>query len=329
MKRLLCITLLTVLVLTSVLTAALVFAQGGGYPINQGVVAKNEGELGIYAEADINSALVGTVPNGETVDIFSISGLFAQVTYGDLSGWALVSDLEVGPAHVNLQGTADTRSDFAIRETADLQANIVATLPSGSLLGVLLIDDRWAYVYDGQHLGWAFVSDLALSEPTADLADLVQSQAVTRSPGDTAIAVRAEPNVSADAVTTLEAGTAVSVAAYDDTGRFAYIVTEAGNGWAFVANLTITPRGLARATVARGPANLREEAARDSGQITLLAFDTPLLLLSRNEDSSWLYVRVMAPYFIGGEETSGFEGWISASLIDAGEFDLSTLPVEG
>ena len=69
----------------------------------------------------------------------------------------------------------------------------------------------------------------------------------------------------------------------------------------------------------------REEGNREAGQITQLAFETPLLLLEQNEDGSWLYVRVLQTYFIGGEEVNGLEGWISADLVDAGDSRLREL----
>lgn len=326
MNRLLRGFVLTLLIVSSLLTSALVFGQGGGVPSNQGVVTKNDGDLGIYAEPNIGSEVLGTAPNGAVVDIFGIDGLWAEVSYEGVSGYALTSDLEIGPAHVNLQGVAGTRSDIALRVEPDIQADVVATLPSGSLLGIIEIDGVWALAYDGDHLGWTFTNVLDISEPTADLADLVQSQAVTTTRGDTAVALRAAPEISADTVTTLEADVPVAVIARD--GVFSYVISDAGNGWAFNANLSITPRGRARATVAAGPANLREEGSKDSAQITLLEFGTPLLLLSRNEAGDWLYVRVQSEQYLGGELTSGFEGWISASLVDAGEFDLTTLPVE-
>ncbi len=326
MKRLLRGFVLTLLIVSSLVTSALVFGQGGGVPSNQGVVTKNDGDLGIYAEPNIGSAVLGTAPNGSVVDIFGVDGLWAEVSYEGVSGYALTSDLEIGPAHVNLQGIAGTNSDIALRVAPDIQADVVATLPSGSLFGILQIDGVWALAYDGDHLGWTFANVLDIADPSADLADLVQSQAVTVTRGDTAVALRAAADISSDTVGTLEADVPVVVVARD--GVFSYVLSDAGNGWVFNANLSITPRGRARATVSSGPANLREEGSKESSQVTLLEFGTSLLLLARNEGGDWLYVRVQSEYYIGGELTSGFEGWISAGLVDAGDYDLSALPVE-
>ncbi|MBI5930188.1 MAG: SH3 domain-containing protein [Chloroflexi bacterium] len=324
MNRLLRGFVLTILIVSSLFTAAVVFGQGGGVPSNQGVVTKNDGDLGIYAEPNVGSEILGTAPNGSTVDIFSVDGLWAEVSYEGVSGYALTSDLEIGPAHVNLQGIAATQSDVALRTGQDIQADVVGTVPPGSVLGIVEIDGVWALAYDGDHIGWTFTNVLDISDPTSDLADLVQSQAVTTS--DTAVALRAAPDISSETIGTLETDTAVVVGAED--GVFAYVISDGGNGWAFKANLDITPRGRAHATVSAAPANLREEGSKDSAQVTVLGLDTPLLLLARNEAGDWLYVRVQSEYYIGGELTSGFEGWISASLVDAGDFDLSTLPVE-
>ncbi len=327
MNRLLRGFVLTLLIVSSLLTSALVFGQGGGVPSNQGVVTKTDGDLGIYAEPNIGSEVLGTAPNGAVVDIFGIDGLWAEVSYEGVSGYALASDLVIGPAHVNLQGVAATQSDIALRTGQDIQADVVATVPSGGLVGIMQIDGVWALVYDGDHVGWTFANQLEISEPTSDLTDLVQSQAVAVSSDDSAVAVRAEPNISAESVGVLENGAAAAVVATSDNGLFSYVVAEGVSGWAFTSSLEITPRGRAHATVAAGPANLREEGSKDSAQVTLLEFGTPLLLLSRNEAGDWLYVRVQSEVYLGGELTSGFEGWISASLVDAGEFDLTTLPL--
>jgi SH3-like domain-containing protein len=327
MKRLLRAFVLTILVVSSMFTAGLVFGQGGGVPTNQGVVTKTDGDLGIYAEPNIGSDIVGTAPNGSTVDIYSVDGQWVEVSYEGVTGYALASDLVIGPAHVNLQGVAATNSDLALRAEPDIQAEAVATVPSGTTLGIVVIDGLWALAYDGDHVGWVFVNQLDVSEPGADLTDLVQSQAIAVSSDDSAVALRTEPNISADSAGTLENGTPVAVGAYNDNGLFAYVIGDGVSGWAFASALDITPRGRARGIVSAGPANLREEGSRDSAQITQLAFETPLLLLEQNEDGRWLYVRVLSSYFIGGEEVTGLEGWISADLVDAGDFDVTTLPV--
>ena len=323
MKQLLKLIVASLVLATLVIAlqpATAILAQGDEFPIAQGVVRARNGTP-IYAEPDIYSETVGMVANGDVLDIYELEGLYARVD----GGWVIAGVLNIGPAHVNLQGVAETRSDFAIRATPDISGEVLKTVPSGTVLGVITLDGLFAQVYDGDILGWAFVSDLALSEPTADLTDFAQSSAVTRARSE--IAVRAEADITAEVLSTTTAGLPARVLAMSEDHLFAYVMLEDGTtGWVFTANLTIQPRAVARGTLNSGPVNFRETPADDGFVLNYLPFNGEVLLLGRTEDGAWLKVRYPGEIFVAGESLVGAEGWISADVFDT-DYDLANLPV--
>jgi hypothetical protein len=150
MNRFAKLILLVTLVIAVAVPMSGIFAQGDELPVKQGTVIA-EGGTALYAEPDINSEIVGKVEVGETVYIYEESGLFVRLE----GGWTLASQLEVGAAHVNMQSAVDTRAtDLAIRNEPSITADVIKTLPTGSMVGVMVIDGLWAQVYDGEVVGW-------------------------------------------------------------------------------------------------------------------------------------------------------------------------------
>lgn len=330
MKRMIKLVLLAVMVLAVALPVGNILAQGDGeIPIAQGTVIQEDG-TGIYAEPDINSEIVGRLDGGAVVNIYEESGLFVRTD----EGYVIASALEIGPAHVFLKGVANTTSDFAIRAEPEITSDVLATLPTGSVVGVLEIDGRWALVFDGDHIGYAFVADLDLSEADAELTELAASPGTATT--NSAVALRAEPNITADAVATLEDAAHVQVLAYDDSGRFAFVRGDDGSaGWAFVINFDISPRAVARGVFTTGPVNFLDAPAADATILNYLPFNASVLVLGRSEDGEFLKIRYPGPVFIdtdgdgSREETQGAEGWVNTLTVDitAPELDVESLPV--
>ena len=321
MYRILKIAALTALAFVmAVLPASVGLAQDGEIPIAQGIVNTDEG-IGIYAEPSIHSDVVDRRDPGAILMIYEQDGLWVRV--GD--GWVIASGLDIGPAKVDLQATVDTRStDMAVRELPTVSSPVVQTLPAGTVVGVLELQDLFAKVYDGEDIGWAFVADLALEEPGADLTDLVQRAGVTTA-RSTEVALRVAPDIQADTVTTVEADVPVAVLADDESGLFSFVTLQDGTaGWVFNSNLEVNDRVYARGRINAGPTNFRE--APDGTAFNRLPFGAEVLLLGQNEDGDWLKVRYTGSIFIEGDEVSGAEGWVSASLVDT-EYDISSLPV--
>jgi len=329
MKRMTKLVLLAVMVLAVALPVGNILAQGDGeIPIAQGTVNQDDG-TGVYAEADINSEIVGRLEGGEVVNVYEEAGLFARVD----GGWVIASALDIGPAHVFFKGVANTTNELALRAEQNISSDVVATVPSHGVVGVLELDGSWALVFDGDHLGYVFVADLDLSEADADVANLASSPG--RANTASAVALRAEPAINAEAVATVEDGSSVQVLAYNNNGRFAYVRTEDGTlGWAFVINLDISPRAAATGSFNQGPVNFYDSPAADATIMNFLPFQANALILGRSEDGEFLLIRYPGAIFIdtdgdgSREETLGAEGWVNTLTVDFdSEVDVESLPV--
>lgn len=309
----------SVVVLIALLVAAMVpgVAQAqDGVATLQGVVTADA--LAIRAEANIAADLVGVVEHGELVEVFEVNGNWAMVRYGDLSGYAFAADLDISPAPLFLDATADTNSDLAIRAEQNISSAVVATVPSGGHVVVLLIDDLWAYVSDGHAVGWTFTNTLAIGSDGAYAAEYLQDTATTASNSE--VAVRASTDISSDVVTTIASGEAVSRLFTSEDGLWSYVLYHGTEGWVFTSRLRVSsPR--AYATGAPTELRLNFRSAPDTSDknniITQLPEGAEILLFGRTEDGAWLHARY-----------EGQAGWVSAEFI-ATDYDITTLPVTG
>lgn len=317
MKRLFLAFLLVILGISSLFIAGPATADG---PVNQAVVTRSE--LSIYAEADANSDVLATVAEGETVDVLVVGELFSQVRYDGVVGYSLSLYLDLQPAYVALLGTTATRSDLALRSAPDITSSVVTTVPRGTTLSVVYVDGIWALVTAGGQAGWTFTRLVRATVPAGnDPGDNVVAQGVANG-RRTDVAVRSAPDITASVIGTFRTAP-VTVIARSEDGLFTLVASPVGAGWVFTASVAIAPEAI----VARGPANLRVGPDKEADQITLLAYETPVTLLGRSSNGVWLYVRVNAEFYYLGAGETGYEGWISASLLDFGDYDPSVLPV--
>ena len=316
MNRLVKIVLVVALML-AVLPISSIFAQGGGEtPIAQGVDNTGEGAP-IYAEASIYADVVAQSEPGAVWMVYEEDGLWVRVD----GGWTLASNLDIGPAHVDLEGVAGTRTDFAIRAYPMVTSDVIATLPTGSTVGVYVIQGLWAGVYDGDHVGWAFAADLDLGEPGAQLTEVVQRQGVVVSD---VMAIRVEDSPTAEAVGTVENGESATVYGLNDNGLFAFVNAGGTLGWVFTSDMELSDKVYGLGSLNAGPVNFRD--APDGVAVNVLEFGTGLYLLGQSEDGAWVKVKVQGTVFISGEGVENPIGWVGAGLVDS-DSDLSGLPV--
>lgn len=315
MNRLAKIVLVVALML-AVLPISGILAQDGETPIAQGTDNTGEGAP-VYAEASIYADVVAQSTPGAVWMIYEEDGLWVRVD----GGWTLASNLDISSAHVDLEGTAATRSDFAIRATPEVSGEVIATLPSGSTVGVFEIDGLWAHIYDGDHLGWAFAADLEFGEPSAQLTQVVQRQGEVVSD---VLAIRETASPQAEAVGTVEHGESVAVYAFSDNGLFAFVNGGGTTGWAFTNDLDLTDKVYGLGTINSAQINFRD--APDGTSINFVFGGDGVYLLGQSEDGAWLKVKLQGSMFINGVSESNPTGWVGAGLVDS-DADLSGLPV--
>ncbi len=314
MKKSWIIALLVILALTAV--GPTLAQDGDEIAFLQGVV--NADVLAVRGEADIAAEVLGTVDHGEVVDVLEVDGLFAHVRYDDLEGYAFAADLDISPAPLNLDGTANTSTDLAVRADRMVSADVLTTVPGGGHVGVLLVDGLWALVYTGDAIGWVFAADIDLGEDNSYASNFLQDTADADVRNE--LALRAEPAISADVVTTIPADEVVSVLYYSDDGLFGYVWYHGQGGWAFAADLHVTqPRALGTGTTNQARLNFRSapDTSDNYNIIAQLPLGAEVLLLGQTEDGTFLNVRY-----------DGEAGWVSTDFVDS-ELDLTTLPVTG
>jgi SH3-like domain-containing protein len=316
---------ITLVVLLTVPTSTALAQDGGQRAYQEGEV-DTRSALAIRAEPDITAEVLTTVEDGVVVDVLEVDGIWALVRVDGVEGWTFTRDLIISLKMLDLQATLTSRSDIAIRSEADLSAPVVNTLPSGAVVGVLMVDGVWAYVYDGQHLGWVFTSRLTISDPDTSIS-FVRADATTRSTRSD-IAVRSEPSLQGEALTTLATDVPVGVLAYSDNGLFAYIKYDGGYGWTFTRSLVISPLAVASGEINAGPANFRD--APNGAIFQRLPVGAFVYVLGRSENSEWVKIRYTGgDLYVNGENPPVIEGWVSTGLVtvSAGNSDVASYPV--
>ena len=313
MKRFWSVTLLVAMLIAVLLPASAVLAQDGPAFMEGTVVAD---VLAIRAEASLGSEVLATVDSGMVVDVWSVDGSWAMVSYEDVVGYTFASDLDISLKFVGLDG--EVVSDvLAVRSDQNITAEVLDTVDGGETVGVVYVDDLWAYVFTGHAIGWTFAEDLALGEDLSVASNFLQD--VAEVSADVA-AIRAEPNISSDVVVTVDNGETVSVLYQSDNHLWSYVWYDGHEGWAFAADLNvIAPRAYGEGTSNVLRLNFRSspDTSDNDNIATQLPEAATVLLLGQTEDGTWLNVRY-----------NGDDGWVSAEFIDT-EFDTSTLPVTG
>lgn len=312
---------LVIAIVVTLLPASTAIAQDGERAYQQGVADTNS-LLAVRAEPSLAGEVLLTVEPGTVLDVYEVDGVWTRVGYEGIIGWAITQDLVISSKMLNLQATVASNSAQAIRVEPSISGETITTVEPGSILGVLMVDGLWAYVYNGEAVGWIFEDRLQITDPTDELS-FVLAEGVTR--GNSDVAVRAEADLDAEVLTTLATEVEVGVMGYSSNGLFAYVMYDGGMGWVFARNVTVSSRPVAIGAINSGPANFRD--APDGATFNRLAFGARVFILGRSEDGAWLNVRyVDGGIFIDGVEADVVEGWISASLIDT-DGDVASFPV--
>lgn len=228
-KRVLIFVIATVLALSSV---GLVGAQS-----STELRALTLADITLYANPSETSEAVVDVPGDTVVTVVGLdqSGNWAQVQVRRGTGYTQVSNLLIldvpALAETALANSEDPEG-VALRSSPSPEAEIAATVPSGSQVSVLAVAESWALIQaaDGS-LGWVFESALpaGASGGVVNLSDNPE------------LGVFAAPQAGADLVTTVPNGGSVLV--FADAGeQWVEIETEGGErGFVFADKVLVLP----------------------------------------------------------------------------------------
>ena len=129
---------------------------------------------GLYMRAmpEAGSTVVAGIPDGEDVVIRKTQDNWAYVVWDTYEGWCHMNYLlteeayaEVMAEFLNIPAIVITEtSPLRLRETPSLDAEAIESMPKGSQVIVLRLEDEWAYVdYQGIS-GWCSAAYLELQE---------------------------------------------------------------------------------------------------------------------------------------------------------------------
>lgn len=129
---------------------------------------------GLYMRAmpESGSAVVAGIPDCEDVAIQKTQGDWAYVVWDSYEGWCHMNYLlteeayaEIMAAFLNIPAIVVTESSpLRLRESPSLDAETIESMPKGSQVILLRLEDQWAYVdYQGMS-GWCSAAYLDYQE---------------------------------------------------------------------------------------------------------------------------------------------------------------------
>lgn len=144
-------------------------------------LAMNEDHLVLHSGKSVNSTPLCTVLNGTQLTLRQMEGEWAYVRYGNISGYALVSSLQIRGEAEGAEDGSDTILCWAtvacngtlnLRSEAGYGNNIVAAMPDGTVLCVFAKNDSWTRVQYGSTVGYAATSYLqfSMTNPVSQMA---------------------------------------------------------------------------------------------------------------------------------------------------------------
>jgi len=212
-------------------------SQGGAEVLTQ-VAPAAVGSAAAYAIVEINGMnaqlalrtapnggadVIMGIPHGAVVRLHSVSGEYALVTFGETSGYVRVSALAISGrpdgaaktiATLESYGTVNNDDYLNLRAGAGTSHDILAEIPTGTVLPLFDINEGWAYTQYGRESGYVSMSYITRSDNyqgTAHDGDATGAEVIAVG----GIAMRATPSSSAYSPMTLPEGVIVKVK-YDD-----------------------------------------------------------------------------------------------------------------
>jgi len=154
-----------------------------GVEFGQGDVAENVCALHVRHDEDLNSEIVGTLPEKESFTIIEVGACNrVLISVGTITGWIttrtdlgqpLITKVREGNGLVLEQGEAVT--DITVRAEAELKSEKVGVLPKGSVFGIIeecpgnlvkiLVDDQVGWINSKTDLGQGLIVMLGRRAP--------------------------------------------------------------------------------------------------------------------------------------------------------------------
>ena len=255
----------------------------------QGVILANGGytPIAMLAGAYDGAPAIGYIESGEQVCVYTNTGLWSQIQYGELIGFIPSAALAVNGVPTNVsQETTDIlgfatvkANDYVnLRQNGSMNAKIVGKAPAGAKMTVLENHGSWAKIQ--------YKATVAYVNTSYILFDFFSDEDVTfenrlavvyTESGKGAVNLRKSMSLSAQIIGCIPSGTTVTVNA--DHGEWCKISTTSGNGY-MMSKYLKNPDEVSSApthdplnaivSTQQGPLNLREKNQSTSRILTVI-----------------------------------------------------------
>ncbi|MDO4355289.1 MAG: SH3 domain-containing protein [Clostridia bacterium] len=221
--------------------------------------------LKVYKKASTGSTKLGTLKQGDTVNVQAISGNWAQIEKDGNIGYALkggliaTADVTATPTAAVTPTPSPTATASSIPATVSVEKLVVykkastgstklGTLKQGDTVNVQAVSGSWARVEKDGNIGYCKKAGLTPSadvtaspspsvSPTPDVSTVKFQATVTSS----TMTVYASNSTSSTKLGTLKAGATVDVYAYE--GDWAYIGVDSKRGYAKISCMSASTYG--------------------------------------------------------------------------------------
>ena len=255
--------------------------------------------LNLRAQPTTQSAILASLPRGESIVVTSRGGEWSAVRYGSVSGYVMTTYLRF-PADEETSGdtpivyaTVATRSGtLNLRRQPSLGSTVIMQIPKGQRVGILQRLDSWCKVSYAGINGYVMTSYLAMEGSDAPEATLT---GIVTTPSGT-LNLRETPSTTARVLTAIAPGTEVSILTQGN--EWSKITHGGYTGYVMTRFLTIggsTPETPVESAdtvtvhTGNGSLNLRESPDANARVLTVIPDGTQLERLIAG--SAWTKVR--------------------------------------
>jgi N-acetylmuramoyl-L-alanine amidase len=200
----------------------------------QGTIVEVQ-NLNVRPAPTTSNTPIGTVANGSTVNVHELLDNWALISTDSIQGYVSLRYLELDAEEEEYkpidEGTVVEAQNLNVRSGPATSYDRISTLPNGTSVDVLKIEDGWALVSNGDVEGYVSLRYLELKSEQE--SSEVQGTVVDA----TNLNVRSGPSTSNDRVGTLPTGTTVTVHEIED--GWARISTDSLEGYVSMRYLDV------------------------------------------------------------------------------------------
>ncbi|MGN0778461.1 MAG: SH3 domain-containing protein [Aristaeellaceae bacterium] len=297
--------------------------------------------LNLRAQPTTQSAILASLPRGESIVVTSRGEAWSAVRYGNVSGYVMTTYLRFPASEVDDDGTpigyatVATRSGtLNMRRQPSLGSTVLMQIPKGEKVSVLQRLDGWCRIAYADINGYVMTSYLAMEG--SDVQESTLTGIVSTPSG--ALNLRESPSTTARVLAAIAPGTAVNV--LTQGSEWSKITCNGYTGYVMTRFLTIGEQTAPDITPAadtvmvhtgNGSLNLRETP--DSNARVLVSIADGTVLERLQAGTSWTKVRydrytgyVMTKYLqqvtSSGGDTQAAAMYARVSTTDGGGLNL-------